>query len=467
MSAVDAGKIRDIIGQPERYYKDYQLTVDKVSQSGAIYNGKPVPFLYLPKIFTKHDIHKFDEIVKNVFKIVNHTIDLYMKEARVRALFGFDSRLEKLILSTANGHGYQANVPMGRFDLFYYPSGGYKFCELNTDGASAMNEENELTNVLLGNLAMQEIAKDYSVKSFELYDSWVEEVKHIYNEYLVSTHEVPITSQEDYANITVAILDFIDKGNLLEFEVFKDHFTKAGFNCIIIDPRDLTYYEGKLFYQDRIIDIIYRRLVTKDLMDRYEEIPALIKGIMANQTCIIGPIKSQVIHTKQFFAVLYQPAFRAFLSEDEIANIDEHVPFTKLLQDSENLNTYISDKDHYIVKPVDGYASKGVCAGKDFSHEAWEALLKEKVKEGFIIQEFCPLALSENIIYDDEGKATLYEFHNLTGLFVYNQKLSGIYSRAGLNAIISGQHDGYTMSSVYLDGRVGEGSTNPGGSPQS
>jgi glutathionylspermidine synthase len=452
MSQVDASKAREIIRHPEQYFADYQLTIEKVSKSGAIYHGKPVPFLYLPKIFTKQDVHNLGEAVKNIFTIVNHTIELYMQQASVRALFGFESRLEELILSTARGPGYRANVPMGRFDLFYYPDGGYKLCELNADGASAMNEENELTNVLLGTLAMQEITKDYCVKRFELFESWVEEVKHIYNEYLVSTQEVPLpNNQKGYANTTVAILDFIDKGNLLEFEIFQDRFKKAGFNCIIIDPRDLTYNKGKLFHHDCGIDIIYRRLVTKDLMDRYEEIPELIQGILANQTCIIGPIKSQVIHTKRFFEVLYQPALRAFLSKDEIAYIDEHVPFTKPLQDNEDWNTYLSDKDQYIVKPVDGYASQGVCAGKDFSPEAWAALLKEKLQEDFIIQEYCPLALSENVIYDDQGKATLYEFHNLTGLFVYNQKLAGIYSRAGLNAIISGQHGGYTVSSVYVD----------------
>jgi glutathionylspermidine synthase len=454
MSAVETSKAREIVGKPEQYFEDYQLTIDRVGKSGAIYHEKPVPFLYMPKIFTKQDIHNFDRAVKNIFSIANRTIDLYMKEAGVRALFGFDSRLEELILGAANGHGYQANVPMGRFDLFYYPGGGYKLCELNADGASAMNEEHELTNILLGTLAMQEIARDYSVKRFELFDSWVEEVKNIYNEYLASTDQAPApfkNNQANYADITVAILDFIDKGNLLEFEVFKEHFQKSGFHCVIVDPRDLTYDKGKLFYRDRRIDIIYRRLVTRDLMDRYEEVPELIQGILANQTCIIGPIKSQVIHTKRFFEVLYQPAFRAFLSEDEIAYIDEHVPATKPLQDCEDLNTYICAKNQYIVKPVDGYASQGVCAGKDYSQEAWEALLKEKIREDYIIQEYCPLPLSENLLYDDEGKATLYEFHNLTGLFVYNQKFSGIYSRAGLNAIISGQHGGYTMSSVYLE----------------
>lgn len=453
MSEMEAAKVREIIRQPGKYLKDYQLMIDRVSQSGAIYNGKPVPFLYVPKIFTKLDIDRFDAVIKDIFKIANHTIDLFMKEASVRALFGFDARLEELILSAANGHGYQANVPMGRFDIFYYPDGSYQFCELNTDGASAMNEEVELTNVLLGNLAMGEIASNHTIRRFELFDSWVDEVKQIYNEYQISNHETTMlqNNREDYADITVAILDFKDKGNLPEFEVFKRYFEKAGFRCIIVDPRDLTYDKGKLFYHDLRIDIIYRRLVTKDLMDRYEEIPELIQGILANQTCIIGPIKSQIIHTKRFFEVLYQPDFRTFLSKDEIAYIDEHVPFTKPLQDNEELNVYISDKDQYIIKPVDNYASKGVCAGRDFSQEGWEALLKEKIMENYIIQKYCTLALSENVVYDDKGHAKLYEFYNLTGLFVYNQKFSGVYSRVGRNAIISSQHDGYAMSSVYVD----------------
>lgn len=455
MGTVEANKVREIIRHPEHYFEDYQLTIDRVGQSGAIYNGKPVPFLYVPKIFTKQDIYNFDQAVKDIFSIINRTIDLYMKESSVRTLFGFEPRLVELILSTAKGHGYLANVPMGRFDLFYYPDGGYKFCELNADGASAMNEESELTNILLGNLAMKEIARDYSVKRFELFGSWVEEVKQIYNEYLVSIREAPISSQEDYERASVAILDFGDRGNLLEFNVFRDHFIQAGFSCFIVDPRDLTYNKGRLFYQDHRIDIIYRRLVTKDLIDRYEEIPALIQGILANETCIIGPIESQIIHTKRFFAVLYQPAFRAFLSENEIAYIEEHVPFTELLQENTDLGKYLSDKNQYIIKPVDNYASKGVCAGKDFSPEAWEALLREKSEEGFIIQNYCTPALSENIIYDHEGTAKLYEFNNLTGLFVYNQKFSGIYSRTGLNAIISGQHGGFTMSSVYLDDKLG------------
>ncbi len=142
---------------------------------------------------------------------------------------------------------------------------------------------------------------------------------------------------------------------------------------------------------------------------------------------------------------------RKFLSTDEIAYIDGHVPYTQRLKGGDGMKTFISAKDRYIVKPADSYAATGVYAGKDFSQEAWGELLRKIMKENYLIQEYCPPALSENITYDAEGRAQLEKFHNLTGLFVYNQKLAGVYSRAGRNTIIADQNGGYTMSSVYLE----------------
>ena len=102
----------------------------------------------------------------------------------------------------------------------------------------------------------------------------------------------------------------------------------------------------------------------------------------------------------------------------------------------------------YIIKPIDYYASKGVCAGKDYDDASWKALLEEKVLEDFIIQKYCPLALVDNLYEDETGHIVHKTFSTITGLFTYNEKLSGIYVRAGLKAIISGLHDGYTMSTL-------------------
>ena len=166
---------------------------------------------------------------------------------------------------------------------------------------------------------------------------------------------------------------------------------------------------------------------------------------------VVGSIKTQVIHTKRFFEVLYEPALRQYFTEAECAFIDAHVPYTRPLKKDDQFETYLADRSKYIIKPIDYYASKGVCAGKDYTDEAWTDLLNEKAKEDFIIQTYCPIAAVDNLFADGSGNITAQRFNTITGLFTYNEKLSGVYVRAGLNAIISGLHDGYTMATIkYL-----------------
>jgi hypothetical protein len=49
---------------------------------------------------------------------------MYLENEEVRKIYNFDARLEELILLEKP---YKANVPMGRFDIFYYEKGKYKF----------------------------------------------------------------------------------------------------------------------------------------------------------------------------------------------------------------------------------------------------------------------------------------------------------------------------------------------------
>jgi len=435
----------------EGYKVDFLKQKEAVAHSKAIYKGEPVPFLYIPKMYGIEDTKTFEFALSGIHGLSKKTIDLYLAHASVRKLFNFDPKLDALIRLP---HYYDTTVPMGRFDIFYYGPGDFQFCELNADGASAMNEEHELSQILLETKLTRKFKESLSMERFELFHSWVNEVKTIYANYLdlapmtVDERNATEENTKEGHKPTVAILDFIDKGSSIEFEVFRDAFESDGMDCVIVDPRDLICVDGTLFYGKIKIDIVYRRLVTKDLIDRYDEIPAFIEGLKAGKTCVIGSIKTQIIHTKRFFEVLYEPMLRQYFNEDELAFIDKHVPYTRPLKKDEAFEMYLTHREDYIIKPIDYYASKGVCAGKDYTDASWKALLEEKVLEDFIIQKYCPLALVDNIYEDKEGNLVPKSFSTITGLFTYNEKLSGIYVRAGLNAIISGLHEGYTMSSL-------------------
>ena len=124
-------------------------------------------------------------------------MDAYAKDEDYRRLFGFEPKLEELNLREPT---YDSPIPIGRIDIFYNEeTGDFKFCEFNTDGTSAMNEDRELNIAIQKTKAYQQMAETHEFKSFELFDSWVETFLEIYH-----------SSQNPKEHPNVAIVDFME-----------------------------------------------------------------------------------------------------------------------------------------------------------------------------------------------------------------------------------------------------------------
>jgi len=223
-----------VLENPDLYLQDYKRTVEKVKNSKAQYKGKPVPFLYNPMFFTEEDVDNFRKIGSMMLSIANKVTQKYIEDENYRKKFGFPKFIEELILVE---NGYHINVPIARFDIFYKDYDNFKFCELNTDGSSAMNEDNTLAEILLETEAMKRFGSKYSISLFELFDSWVKESLEIYKKF-----------DPNNPKPNVAIVDFTESGTTEEFKEFKKAYMRNGYNCIIVDPRDLTYKDGKTIF---------------------------------------------------------------------------------------------------------------------------------------------------------------------------------------------------------------------------
>ena len=139
-------------------------------------------------------------------------MDAYAKDKDYRRLFGFEPKLEELILREPT---YDSPIPIARIDIFYNEeTGDFKFCEFNTDGTSAMNEDRELNIAIQKTKAYQQMAETHEFKSFELFDSWVETFLEIYH-----------SSQDSKEYPNVAIVDFMENATEMEFQIFAEHFS--------------------------------------------------------------------------------------------------------------------------------------------------------------------------------------------------------------------------------------------------
>lgn len=420
----------------EAYFEDYKETVEKVKNSKAQYKGEPIPFLYHPMFFTEEDVENFKKIGKMIISIANKVTNRYVEDADFRKKFNFPRLMEELILVD---NGYDINVPIGRFDIFYGGNDNFKFCELNTDGSSAMNEDNTLAEILLETKSMKDFSKKYSFSLFELFDSWVRESISIYKQF-----------NPNNSSPNVAIVDFVESGTPNEFEEFKKAYERNGYNCIIVDPRDLNYRDGGLYYKDYKIDLVYRRIVTFELIEKADEIPDFIEAYKNKAMCTIGSLRSQVVHNKIIFKILHDEDTLELLSEEEREFVKKHIPYTGLFKGDEKIFEHVlKNKDKYIMKPYDLNASRGVFAGRDLTYEEWKERLEKVWDKDYIYQEFVNPYTREFVVFKDEGVGK-EEFGTITGLFMYNEELAGLYTRAGKYSLISAASEYYTLPNLLV-----------------
>ena len=428
-----------------------QQAKEYILNSTAKYHNRVPRTMYIPKMFTKRDENTFAKLVEELYGIFGKVMKEYKENPDYRRLFGFDPVMEELILKE---EAYSTGIPMARIDIFYdEETGEFKFCEFNTDGTSAMNEDRELNKAVQLTKAYQAFAQNHKIETFELFDSWVEEFAKIYGEYAAKfdKSEVP----------NVAIVDFLEHATYSEFQVFQEHFEKHGIPCVICDIRNISW-DGEHCYtlEGTRIDAIYRRAVTSDILAHFEEVQDLITAVKCNGVCLVGEFRTQIVHNKILYKVLHLPETMKLLTERERRYVKAHVPYTvsltkELFEQNPALKEEVyTKKDHFIIKPEDSYGSLGVHAGVECkTEEEWAGFVDQALDQGYILQQFCtPYRLPNVDLLNAKPELRKWcTTSNLTGIFVYNGKMKGLYSRTSFSDIISTQYSEMSSATMIVE----------------
>ena len=403
------------------YVSDYKRLLDECVKRKFLYKGKPIPFEYQPLLISDKDEEAFKRIAKETMSIVKKVTENYVKDESYRKLFGYYDFVEKLILHEP---GYDMPVPMARFDVFYNGYEDFGFCEINTDGTSAMLEDYAIASLLLESKIFEDLNWNFS--RYELFDTWVKKIISLYSD---------IKGERPK---TVLIADFNDTGTPDEFLMFKEHFENNGVKCIIEDISNLDYNEDKnrLIAKGEEIDLVYRRVVMSDLVRRKADSHAFIKAYLNDAAVYVGSFRSQVVHNKVFFSVAHMDETKEFLTDEENEFVKKHIPFTARFEGDEAFfNKIVKNKDKYIFKPTDLNAARGVYTGRSMSEDEFIKTAKENFNTDYIYQEFVtPKELP--FLKLDGDKFSLIKRRNMIGLFCYMEEFSGVYARMGLHDII-------------------------------
>ncbi len=158
----------------------------------------------------------------------------------------------------------------------------------------------------------------------------------------------------------------------------------------------MEYRGGKLYGGGAPVDLIYKRVLINELIEREGVDHAIVRAVRDRAVCMVNPFRCKLLHKKASLAVLSDERNAALFSADQQAAIAEFIPWTRLVEPRHtilrgarvDLLPFIeANRERLVLKPNDDYGGAGVVLGWTVSAEEWRSALARALAEPYIVQE--------------------------------------------------------------------------------
>ncbi len=372
----------------ERILTDPSLTPDLFveliaaqRELGLVFGERPTcPFLR-PHIITRS---RYDEIAQGA-RIIAHAFEKLVSRAlddenllSVLGLTEPESRMARI------DPGYARLCVTSRLDA-YVTDTGFQFLEYNAETPAGVGDQMQLEKVLYGMTHMRELLQSHT--------HWRPEPHRLLLAAL-------LTAYRDWGGAVqhpqIAIVDWKGVATESEFRVLREYFAAEGCEAIIADPGELYYDGAYLSAGDFRIDILYKRVVIHEFLERCDENHPLARAYADGRICMANSFRTKIAHKKAGFAILSDPQYAHLFAPEEIDVFQRHIPWTRRVargsttfQGAEhNLVSLIEQKrERLVLKPNDDYGGHGVFLGWETSPEEWRNAISSALERPYVVQE--------------------------------------------------------------------------------
>lgn len=328
--------------------------------------------------------------------------------------------------------GYSMPAINTRLDAFVVGD-QIKFVEYNAENPSSLTDQAGLNQILFEIPALQTLAERYRMRQFSpvarLLDS------------LVATFD-------EWGGVglpNVAILDWANLPTSHEFLLLRNYLVGCGIPTIICTPDEIEYSNGRLRRGDFRIDLVYKRIVIHEFLERFDDTHPLIRAYADRAVCLINPLRCKILHKKANFELLTDDANRRWFTAEEQAVINSCVPWTRRVLDRKTtyggqeidlLKHLRRHRASFILKPNDDYGGRGIFFGNRLSESEWDNALQQALSSDYVAQERLELRTEEFPIFN-ESDWTLQPMFVDTNPFIFRGKVEGAMVRLSDSPIVN------------------------------
>lgn len=292
-------------------------------------------------------------------------------DATLLEAFGL-SDAERRLVAIEPGYAFASTA--SRVDTFLL-SDSLMFAEYNAESPAGLGYTERLAGVFDALSVMNRFREHFDVWTYPMMDTLLEALLASYRDW-GGTENPP----------RMVITDFREVPTWSEFEILAAHFTEHGVPTVICDPRDLLIAGDRLVANGAPVDLVYRRVLVNDIIERPDETSVLVEAYTRGLACVANTFRCKIPHRKSFFAVLTDDRHAARFSPAEHAVIAAHVPWTRTVDERRtrapdgvdvDLLPYVrASRDQLVLKPTDDFGGHGVTLGWDVDERAWDQALQ-------------------------------------------------------------------------------------------
>lgn len=280
--------------------------------------------------------------------------------------------------------GYSPLCITSRLDT-YLTDTGFQFLEYNAENPAGVGDQMQLEKVLFQLPHMRDYLERHEHILPKPHERLLESLRAVYREW---------GGEQDAPQIAIVDWEGVSTGS--EFAVLKEYFESAGNPTAIIDPHALRYDGERLTAGEFRIDIVYKRIIIHEFLEKFDETHPLSRAYRDGNICLANSFRSKVAHKKAGFAVLSDPGYASLFSSHEAEVIRRHIPWTRIVREgptifhgaeADLIDILRTERQRLVLKPNDDYGGHGVVIGWETEPDAWQRAIFTALEKSYVVQE--------------------------------------------------------------------------------
>jgi glutathionylspermidine synthase len=394
-----------------------------------LYGERPIGVALRPHLLHHKQFQKLSQAAQRVASALEKIATAVVQNPNLMDELGLTEAERQMALIDP---GFSTAGVTTRLDAFVRGD-EIKFVESNAENPSSLPDQEELNRVLFELPVMASFAQRYPLRQFSPVERLLETLLGTYREW--GGTGVP----------NIAILDWENLPTHHEFVLLRDRFTADGVPTIICSPDDLEYQHGQLRCGAFRIDLVYKRVIIHEFLNRYDETHPLIRAYVNHDVCLVNPFRCKIMHKKAVFEMLTDEDHQTWFTRSETKAIRECVPWTRRVAErkttrrGEKINLLEFIRGHrarLVLKPNDDYGGHGVYFGAQMDEREWGHAIETALSADYIVQDALDLHPEVFPIFG-ETEWTLQPMFVDTNPFLFRGKVCGAMVRLSATPIVN------------------------------